>query len=78
MAYTAKLTSNGQITIPQEVRRRLGIRQGDQVSFKFEKNGIVISPYRGQENPFLKYQGALGSFDTVEEINAWLSDLRDE
>jgi len=78
MSYIAKLTSKGQITIPQEIRRRLGIRQGDQVSFEFEENGVVIKPYRSEDNLFLKYQGALGGFNTVEEINTWLADMRDE
>ncbi|MCH8107833.1 MAG: AbrB/MazE/SpoVT family DNA-binding domain-containing protein, partial [Chloroflexi bacterium] len=28
---TAKITSKGQITLPKEVRRRLGVGPGDQV-----------------------------------------------
>jgi len=77
MNHLAKLSSKGQITIPLEVRRHLGLKQGDQVSFEFEDGRTIIKPYRSEENPFLQYQGALKSFKTVEEINSWLSDIRD-
>lgn len=77
MKNTATITSKGQVTIPQEVRRRLGLKQGDQVTFEIENGHTVLKPYRGEANPFTAYAGALGSFETEEEVNAWLSDLRD-
>lgn len=30
------VTSKGQVTIPKEVRRRLGIRQGSRIAFKLK------------------------------------------
>ena len=36
--FTAKITSKGQVTLPKEVRRRLGIGPGDEVEF-LEENG---------------------------------------
>jgi len=33
MQKQAKITSKGQITIPQEVRRALGVREGDRLFF---------------------------------------------
>ncbi|MFP3237069.1 MAG: AbrB/MazE/SpoVT family DNA-binding domain-containing protein, partial [Vulcanisaeta sp.] len=43
-----KVTRNYQVTIPAEIRSRLGIREGDYVEVTFdEKNGvIIIKPYR--------------------------------
>lgn len=35
-----KVTSKGQVTIPQDVREEAGIRPGDEVDFVF-KNGVV-------------------------------------
>ena len=34
MQATAKISSQGQITIPLEIREILGIRQGDYVTFE--------------------------------------------
>lgn len=39
------LTSKGQITIPKEVRERLGVREGDRILFQFDKQGrLVLRP----------------------------------
>lgn len=78
MAPRATLTSKGQITIPQEVRQRLGLRQGDQIEFITEHGVTVIKPARGETNPFAAYVGALGGFESKDEVVAWLSDLRDD
>ena len=37
----AKITLRGQITIPREIRRKLGVRDGDKVVF-LEENGRII------------------------------------
>lgn len=52
----AKVTSKGQITIPREVRRRLGVRTGDRVVFEEDEKGMRIAPVR-EESPFAKYAG---------------------
>ncbi len=35
------LSSKGQITIPAEVRKFLGVEQGDKLSFVIEDEGVV-------------------------------------
>jgi AbrB family looped-hinge helix DNA binding protein len=37
----AKITTRGQITIPVEIRKRLGVKDGDKVIF-IEENGRII------------------------------------
>jgi AbrB family looped-hinge helix DNA binding protein len=37
----AKITANGQITIPIDIRKKLGVRVGDKVVF-FEDGGQII------------------------------------
>lgn len=76
MSTRATITSEGQITIPKEVRQRLGLKQGDQVVFVTENGMTVMRPAKGEANPFERYAGALGGFDTKDEVNAWLNELR--
>lgn len=39
---TSTITSKGQITLPVEVRRALGLRPGDRVSFRTARDGSVV------------------------------------
>lgn len=43
MAYSS-LTSKGQVTIPIDVRRRLGLKAGDRLWFTVEDNVIRADP----------------------------------
>ncbi len=38
----ATLTSKGQVTIPKEIRTRLGIEAGDKISFELQGDAIVL------------------------------------
>lgn len=38
----AKVSSNGQITVPAEIRRRLGLKEGDKILFIERENGEVV------------------------------------
>jgi antitoxin PrlF len=37
----ATMTSKGQITIPKEIRRALGLEKGHRVSFQVKEDGVV-------------------------------------
>ena len=39
---SAKLTSKGQITIPKEVRKALGLHTGDRLAFRVHDDGTVL------------------------------------
>jgi antitoxin PrlF len=78
MAPSSTISSKGQITVPQEIRSRLGLSAGDRVEFVLEGDRTILRPLRPASNPFAKQAGILGTFPGgVEEINAWLRDLRD-
>ncbi len=79
MRNIATVTSKGQITVPLEVRNRLGLKEGDRLEFITEGGVTIVRPDRGEQNPFLAYAGVLGTFPGgVEEINAFVRDLRDD
>lgn len=78
MARSSTISSKGQITVPLEIRNRLGLKQGDRVEFVIENERTTIRPARAPENPFVKYVGALPAFSGVREVNAWVRTLRDE
>jgi len=43
--YTSSMTSKGQVTIPSDIRRRLGLRTNDKVAFFVTADGRVeIAP----------------------------------
>ena len=39
---TATVTSKGQITIPKEIRRLLGVEEGDRIDFVVEASDRVV------------------------------------
>ena len=46
MKTTATLTSKGQITIPQIVRRILGLQTGDALEFDVQRGKVELRPAR--------------------------------
>ena len=52
----ARITSKGQITVPREVRRALGVRPGDKLLFEQDGSEFRVKPLRA-ESPFEKYRG---------------------
>ncbi len=78
MKKSSTISSKGQVTVPQEIRRRIGVSAGDRVEFVVENGQTVIRPFRSEANPFEKYRGVLKSFRNRKEINAWIGEMRDE
>jgi AbrB family looped-hinge helix DNA binding protein len=73
----ARITSKGQITVPREVRRVLGVRPGDRLLFESDENGVRVRPVR-TTSPFAKFKGignpGIGS--GREGIIRWVRELR--
>ena len=78
MIRSSTITSKGQVTIPREVRNRLGLKKGDRVEFVMENGRTFFRPAQAAENPFLKYVGAFPAFSSVRQINSWVRSLRDD
>ena len=70
---TAKVTSKGQVTIPKEIREKLGVRVGEEVGFE-EENGRLVIKKAFTRSPFDKWRGRLSHLkgrsgdDLVKEI----------
>jgi antitoxin PrlF len=76
---SSTISSKGQVTVPQEIRNRLGLSPGDRIEFVIEGDLTVIRPFRSEEDPFEKYRGVLGPFPGGEEgIKAWIDDMRND
>jgi AbrB family looped-hinge helix DNA binding protein len=78
MAASSTLSSKGQITLPLEVRKRLGLKRGDRIEFVLEQGRTVVQPARTTDNPFLEDVGILPALGTLQDIHSWIRDLRDE
>ena len=79
MQKHAKITSKGQVTVPREVRRVLGVGAGDQLLFETDGDGVRIRPVR-RKSGFAKYRGIgnPGIPSGRKGINRWLRELRGE
>jgi AbrB family looped-hinge helix DNA binding protein len=79
MKFEAIVRSKGLVTIPIEIRRSLGLREGDKVRFVAERGTVSIRPAidHEQPDPLDEYAGALGNFACgLPEINAWVDEIR--
>ena len=72
----AKISANGQITVPVEIRRQLGLKSGDKILFFQKQNGeIVVSnassaAIRKAQAAFSGAAQAMGIFseDDIQEL----------
>jgi AbrB family looped-hinge helix DNA binding protein len=77
MQKQATITSKGQITVPREVRRALGVRTGDKLLFESDGKGIRVRPVRSR-SAFFKYRGIgnPGIATGRKSIDKWLRGIR--
>jgi len=67
-----RVTSKGQVTIPVDIRERLGLQPGDEISFEETDEGYVIRK-EIDEDRFEKWRGVA---DTDETVEGRMRDLR--
>ena len=77
----AKLSANGQITVPIEVRRRLHLEPGDKVLFVEKPNGEVVvakAALSALGRAQVAFQGAAEDFGVSDEaeVQALVDDIR--
>ena len=66
-----KVTTKGQVTIPQEIREKLGITPEVEVAFVEEKNRVYLVKRKGKAkkaHKFSKLRGIANVKMTISEI----------
>jgi AbrB family looped-hinge helix DNA binding protein len=73
----ARITSKGQITVPRDIRRLLGVQAGDRLLFDSDSTGVHIRSLRA-ESPFEKYRGIgnPGIPSGRKAVRRWVRELR--
>lgn len=78
-SFRAKVTSKGQVTVPVEVRRFLGVKPGDKLRFEPQKDGIRLVR-DSEESVFEKWRGIGTGFpikgDGPEAVVAFFREMR--
>lgn len=75
----SKISSKGQITLPVEVRHRLGVKEGESVKFVADKDGrTVVLPVREERDVFAQFVGVAPLPPEYEDSVAWVRDMRDD
>ncbi len=77
MQKQARITSKGQITVPRDIRRALGVRPGDRLLFESDRSGVRVRPVRAR-SPFEKYRGIgnPGIPSGRKAVRRWVRELR--
>ena len=75
-ASIATVTVKGQVTIPVEVRRKLDIRQGDQLLFMVEGDRIVLNQVN--QRPLSELYNSLPATRSFPGHQAIRQELRTE
>ena len=78
----AKVTSKGQVTIPVEIRRKLGIKNGDKLLFIEESGRIYMmnssmDALREAQKTFAGEAERLG-LKNDDDVMAMIKELREE
>jgi len=78
----ARMSANGQLTVPIEIRKKLGVKDGDKVIF-FEENGRIVMEnsvriaLRDVQAAFQGEADRLGLKDE-QDVTAMIKEIRRE
>jgi AbrB family looped-hinge helix DNA binding protein len=78
----ARITAKGQITIPIEIRKSLGVKEGDKVVFIEGENGIILANSNkvAWENIQQAMEGEAekAGFQSEEDVVQFCKEIRKE
>ena len=71
----ATITDRGQVTVPAEIRKVLGLKPGDKLAFEIRDGQVRVAPVR------FTFEAAFGSVQPIsrpEDFNKIIRDAKDE
>lgn len=75
MDETTTLTSKGQVTIPKDVRKRLGFRAGDRLKVVERDGSCMLTKLPPTESVFAQWRGYAKDLEGVD-VDALVDDMR--
>jgi AbrB family looped-hinge helix DNA binding protein len=69
-----KVTRRGQTTIPAELRKEFGIKEGDELIVEATERGVLFKPIRRLED----CAGIYAKYGNVEEVKKEIDKLRED
>ena len=69
-----KLTSKGQMTLPKEIRARLGLKTGDRLDVDIRDHQIVLTPKTLSIDDIVGILPKPSRFISVEEMNETIAE----
>ena len=77
VTHSAKIVSGGRLQLPADLRREMGIADGDTVVMEFREGELVVTPYREilarvreRMRPFKPTDGTLVSDSLIADRRA--------
>jgi AbrB family looped-hinge helix DNA binding protein len=65
---TVTLSSKGQIVLPQDIRRTLGLQQGDRLEVSLKDQTVLLIPLPAQQaTGWQRWRGELAGTDALAE-----------
>ena len=78
----AKITSRGQVTIPIDIRKKLGVKEGDKIIFVEDGNRIIVMnaakiAFANMQAAFAGEAERLG-INSEQDVVALVNEVREE
>jgi AbrB family looped-hinge helix DNA binding protein len=73
--YISTITSKGQVTVPVEIRRALGLKSQDKVVFRIVDDRVIVEPL---PMTLEEAYGSVEPLQTPEDFEALRSAVREE
>lgn len=80
MSYHAKVTADGKVMIPEDLRKELGIEEGDSLSVERDASGAIVLKTREQvlRDVQAKFRALRGDEPQTSVVDELLAERREE